>query len=178
MARALRRGGTEGGLPPGHPGSPAGQLGESRNVIRVFDIVEEQGCPWIVMEFIPCRSLHGVIERRGRLGPAEAAWVGLGLLAALRAVHAHGIVHRDVKPANILMAPDRVVLTDFGIAQLAAGSPQATSGTLVGSPPFVAPERARGGESGPPDDLWGLGASLYTAVEGTVRSTRAAGWRL
>jgi hypothetical protein len=137
-----------------------------RNVIRVFDIVEEQGCPWIVMEFVPCRSLHGVIERRGRLGPAEAAWVGLGVLAALRAVHAHGIVHRDVKPANILVAPDRVVLTDFGIAQLAGGSPQATSGTLVGSPPFVAPERARGGESGPPDDLWGLGASLYTAVEG------------
>jgi hypothetical protein len=137
-----------------------------RNVIRVFDIVEEQGCPWIVMEFVPCRSLHGVIERRGRLGPAEAAWVGLGVLAALRAVHAHGIVHRDVKPANILVAPDRVVLTDFGIAQLAGGSPQATSGTLVGSPPFVAPERARGGESGPPDDLWGLGASLYAAVEG------------
>jgi eukaryotic-like serine/threonine-protein kinase len=137
-----------------------------RNVIRVLDIVEEQGCPWIVMEFVPCRSLHGVLEQRGRLDPAEAAWVGLDVLAALRAVHAHGIVHRDVKPANILVAPDRVVLTDFGIAQLASGSPQATSGTLVGSPPFVAPERARGGESGPPDDLWGLGALLYASVEG------------
>ena len=135
-------------------------------MIRVFDIVEEQGCPWIVMEFVPCRSLHGVVGQRGRLDPAEAAWVGLGVLAALRAVHAQGIVHRDVKPANILVAPDRVVLTDFGIAQPASGSPQATSRTLVGSPPFVAPERARGGRSGPPEDLWGLGASLYAAVEG------------
>lgn len=137
-----------------------------RNVIRVFDIVEEDGRPWIVMEFLPYRSLHDLIEEEGPLSPAEAAEVGLGILAALRAAHAAGIVHRDVKPANILMAPDRVVLTDFGIARAAGTSALTTVGVLIGSPSYTAPERARGGQSGPPGDLWGLGASLYAAVEG------------
>lgn len=137
-----------------------------RNVIRVFDIVEEEGCPWIVMELLPHGSLRDLLRERGPLGPAQAAEVGLGILAALRAAHATGIVHRDVKPANILMGPDRVVLADFGIARAAGAPALTTAELLVGSPSYIAPERARGGESGPPADLWGLGAALYAAVEG------------
>jgi hypothetical protein len=138
-----------------------------RNVVRIFDVIEEGGCPWIVMELLPPRSLHDVIEQEGPLSPAQAAAVGLGILAALRAVHAEGIVHRDVKPANILVTEDRVVLTDFGIAQATGTSALTTAiGVLIGSPAYIAPERARGGQSGPPADLWGLGASLYAAVEG------------
>jgi serine/threonine protein kinase len=137
------------------------------NVIRIFDVIEEDGCPWIVMEFLPRGSLHDLIEREGPLSPVQAAAVGLGILAALRAAHAEGIVHRDVKPANILLAQDRVVLTDFGIAQAAGTSALTTAvDVLIGSPAYIAPERARGRQSGPPADLWGLGASLYAAVEG------------
>jgi serine/threonine protein kinase len=137
------------------------------NVIRIFDVIEEDGSPWIVMELLPRGSLHDLIEREGPLSPAQAATVGLGILAALRAAHAEGIVHRDVKPANILMAEDRVVLTDFGIAQAAGASALTTAvDVLIGSPAYIAPERARGRQCGPPADLWGLGASLYAAVEG------------
>jgi len=138
-----------------------------RNVVRVFDIVEEDGCPWIVMELLAYRSLRDLIKEEGPLSPAAAAEAGLGILAALRAAHRAGITHRDVKPANILMAPDRVVLTDFGIARAAGTSELTTTlGVLIGSPSYMSPERARGGESGAPGDLWGLGASLYAAVEG------------
>jgi hypothetical protein len=145
-----------------------------RNVVRVFDIVEEDGCPWIVMELLPYRSLLDVIEDEGPLAPAEAAKVGLQILAALRAAHAEGIVHRDVKPANILIGPgNRVVLTDFGIAWAADSPAVTTVGVLLGSPSYIAPERARGGHSGAPGDLWGLGASLYTAVEGHPPFERA-----
>jgi eukaryotic-like serine/threonine-protein kinase len=145
-----------------------------RNVVRVFDIVEEDGCPWIVMELLPYRSLQDVIEDEGPLAPAEAAEAGLQILAALRAAHALGIVHRDVKPANILIGPgNRVVLTDFGIAWAADSSAATTAGVVLGSPSYIAPERARGGHSGAPGDLWGLGASLYTAVEGHPPFERA-----
>jgi eukaryotic-like serine/threonine-protein kinase len=138
-----------------------------RNVIRVFDIVEEDGCPWIVMELLPYRSLLDVIEDEGPLTPAEAAYIGLQILAALSAAHAQGIVHRDVKPANILIGPDnRAVLTDFGIAWAADSSAATIAAVVLGSPSYIAPERARGGLSGAPGDLWGLGASLYAAVEG------------
>jgi serine/threonine protein kinase len=138
-----------------------------RNVIRIFDIVEEDdGCPWIVMELLPYRSLRDQIKEDGPLSPAAAAEVGLGILAALCAAHEQGIVHRDVKPANILLARDRVVLTDFGIARAAGTSTLTTVGVLLGSPSYISPERARGRQSGPPGDLWGLGAVLYAAVEG------------
>lgn len=137
------------------------------NVIRIYDIVEEDGYPWIVMEFVPYRSLRAVVREQGPLHPAQAARVGLGVLAGLRAAHREGIVHRDVKPANILVGPDRVVLTDFGIACAPADSPTlSTASVLVGSPSFIAPERARGRQSAPSADLWGLGASLYAAVQG------------
>jgi serine/threonine protein kinase len=137
-----------------------------RSVIRIFDIVQEDGCPWIVMEYLPYGSLRDLLIKKGRLTPTQAAAVGLQILAALRAAHAQGIVHRDVKPANILIGPDRVVLTDFGIARAIAQSETTATGGLVGSPSYMAPERARGGQPGPAEDLWGLGASLYAAVEG------------
>jgi eukaryotic-like serine/threonine-protein kinase len=146
----------------------AGRLNH-RNVVRVYDIVEEDGHPCIVMEFLPYRSLRDLLKEEGPLPPGRAAQIGLGVLAALSAAHAEGILHRDVKPANILVGPDgRVVLTDFGIAR-ATDSPTLTAdGALLGSPSYIAPERARNGHSGggAPGDLWGLGASLYTAVEG------------
>src|SRR5215472_78899 len=89
-----------------------------RNVVRIFDIIEEDGHPWIVMELLPYRSLRDLVLEDGTLTPAQAARIGLGILAALRAAHEQGILHRDVKPANILVGPDdRAVLTDFGIAR-------------------------------------------------------------
>ena len=137
-----------------------------RNVVRVFDVVEEDGRPWIVMELLPPCSLREMVQREGPLSPAQAARIGLDILAALRAAHAEGIVHLDVKPANIVMAGDRAVLTDFGIARDAGPSAVTTAGILIGSPSYIAPERARGGRPGPASDLWGLGATLYAAVEG------------
>ena len=144
----------------------AGRLSH-RNVVRVYDIAREDGCPWIVMEHLPYKSLHDLVAEQGPLSPARAAQVGLGVLAALRAAHAEGILHRDVKPANILVGRDgRVVLTDFGIARAADMPTLTTEGALLGSPSYIAPERARGGPSGEAADHWGLGASLYAAVEG------------
>jgi serine/threonine protein kinase len=146
----------------------AGRLSH-RNVVRIYDIVEEDGHPCIVMEFLPYKSLRQILDEEGPVPPARAAQIGLGVLGALSAAHAEGILHRDVKPANILVGQDgRVVLTDFGIAR-AADSPTLTAdGTVLGSPSYIAPERARGGPSGAgaPGDLWALGASLFAAVEG------------
>jgi serine/threonine protein kinase len=137
------------------------------NVVGIYDIVEEDGRPWIVMELVPYRSLRDILRDDGPLEPALAARLGLGVLAALRAAHAAGVLHRDVKPANVLVGPEqRVVLTDFGIARAADSQSLTTSGVLVGSPSYISPERARGAQAGTPADLWGLGASLYAAVEG------------
>ena len=144
----------------------AGRLAHP-NVVRIYDILEEDGHPWIIMELLPYQSLRDLVREEGPLTPARAAQVGLGVLAALGAAHARGVLHRDVKPANILVAPDgRVVLTDFGIARAVDSPTFTTLGTLVGSPSYIAPERARGGQSTPAGDLWGLGACLYAAVEG------------
>ncbi|TVZ05487.1 serine/threonine protein kinase [Trebonia kvetii] len=144
----------------------AGRLAHP-NVVRIYDILEEDGHPWIIMELLPYQSLRDLVREEGPLTPARAARVGLGVLAALGAAHARGVLHRDVKPANILVAPDgRVVLTDFGIARAVDSPTFTTLGTLVGSPSYIAPERARGGQSTPAGDLWGLGACLYAAVEG------------
>jgi eukaryotic-like serine/threonine-protein kinase len=138
-----------------------------QNVVRIYDIVEEDGHPWIVMELLPYPSLRDIILEDGPLAPVQAALVGLGVLAALRAAHGEGVLHRDVKPANILIGTDgRVVLTDFGIARATDSPTLTTAGGLIGSPSYIAPERARGGQAGAPADLWGLGASLYAAVEG------------
>jgi eukaryotic-like serine/threonine-protein kinase len=146
----------------------AGRLSH-RNVVRIYDIVEEDGHPYIVMEFLPYKSLRELLKEEGPLPPRRAAQIGLGVLAALSAAHAEGILHRDVKPANILVGLDgRVVLTDFGIARTADSPTLTTDGALLGSPSYIAPEHARNGRAGAgaPGDLWGLGTSLYTAVEG------------
>ncbi|MGW2566675.1 protein kinase domain-containing protein [Streptomyces sp. NPDC001537] len=162
--------------------------------VSIHDVVvEEDGLPWIVMELIRGESLHEVL-RRGPVEASEAARIGLAVLGALDAAHAVGIVHRDVKPANVLLgAPSlstslergdphgRVVLTDFGIAHVQGEESLTVSGEFVGSLEFVAPERMSGRGAGPASDLWSLGVLLYAAVEGvspfrrtTVESTLAA----
>ncbi|MBT2382879.1 serine/threonine-protein kinase [Streptomyces sp. ISL-11] len=136
-------------------------------VITVHDVVEQEGRPWIVMEFVRGRSLADVLQHDGVLDPREAAKVGSMILQALRSAHASGVLHRDVKPANVLLQPDgRVVLTDFGIALVEGSGTLTRTGDLVGSPDFLAPERALGERPGAPSDLWSLGATLYAAVEG------------
>jgi serine/threonine protein kinase len=144
----------------------AGRL-EHPHVTTVYDVVEEDGKPWLVMKHVPARSLQEIIEERGPLPPAEVARIGLHVLDALGAAHALGIVHRDVKPANVLVGPDGSgCLTDFGIATTTGDSSLTTNGALIGSPSYMAPERAHGDEPRPPVDLWSLGATLYAAVEG------------
>ena len=135
--------------------------------VRVFDVCEADDTAFIVMELIDGRTLSDVVKDDGPLLPARVAEIGTCLVDALCAAHEAGIVHRDVKPGNVIVRADgRVTLTDFGIAS-SAGDPSITStGLLLGSPAYIAPERARGGTPEPPSDLWSLGATLYTAVEG------------
>ena len=137
------------------------------NVVTTYDVVEDDGRPYIVMELLPSRSLSTVLREDGALPPHRVAEIGLGLLGALESSHAQGVLHRDVKPGNVLLTPDgRPVLTDFGIATM-AGDPALTStGVVLGSPAYMSPERARGHKPGPESDLWSLGATLYAAVEG------------
>ncbi|MEV7686395.1 serine/threonine-protein kinase [Streptomyces bungoensis] len=139
----------------------------NNSAVTVFDVVDEDDRPWIVMELVEGKSLAEVIREDGLLEPRRAAEVGLAVLDVLRSAHRQGILHRDVKPSNVLIAEDgRVVLTDFGIAQV-EGDPSITStGMLVGAPSYIAPERARGHKPGPAADLWSLGGLLYAAVEG------------
>jgi hypothetical protein len=136
------------------------------NVVRIYDVIAGRPHPWIIMEYVPGRSLQEVIEQDGPLSPAHAARIGLGVLAALVAAHRAGVLHRDVKPSNVLLSAGRVVLTDFGLATLAGDSTVTRTGQILGSPAYIAPERARDGSTGPASDLWSLGATLYAAVEG------------
>ncbi|MDX2922626.1 serine/threonine-protein kinase, partial [Streptomyces sp. NE06-03C] len=139
----------------------------NNSAVTVYDVVDEDDRPWIVMELIEGKSLAEAIREDGTLTPKRAAEVGLAILDVLRSAHREGILHRDVKPSNVLIAEDgRVVLTDFGIAQV-EGDPSVTStGMLVGAPSYISPERARGHKPGPPADLWSLGGLLYASVEG------------
>ncbi|EGE42347.1 protein kinase [Streptomyces sp. SID4928] len=139
----------------------------NNSAVTVYDVVDEDDRPWIVMELIEGKSLAEAIREDGTLTPRRAAEVGLAILDVLRSAHREGILHRDVKPSNVLIAEDgRVVLTDFGIAQV-EGDPSVTStGMLVGAPSYISPERARGHKPGPPADLWSLGGLLYASVEG------------
>ncbi|OEJ58199.1 protein kinase [Streptomyces agglomeratus] len=137
------------------------------NVITVYDVATEDGRPWIVMELVRGLSLSDVLDSEGPMTPQRAARIGAEVLAALRAAHGAGVLHRDVKPANVLIANDgRVVLTDFGIATVEGTSALTMTGELIGSPEFLAPERAMGRTPGPESDLWSLGVLLYAAVEG------------
>ncbi|MER6061656.1 protein kinase [Streptomyces sp. NPDC001792] len=136
-------------------------------VVTVHDVLEHDGRPWIVMELVEGNSLADAVKERGRVEPGEAARIGLWVLRALRAAHSAGVLHRDVKPGNVLLGRDgRVLLTDFGIAQIEGDSTITRTGEVVGSVDYLAPERVRGHDPGPSSDLWALGATLYTAVEG------------
>ncbi|MFD0307662.1 serine/threonine-protein kinase [Streptomyces sp. NPDC127119] len=139
----------------------------NNSAVTVYDVVDEDDRPWIVMELVEGKSLAEVIREDGLLTSRRAAEVGLAILDVLRSAHREGILHRDVKPSNVLIGKDgRVVLTDFGIAQV-EGDPSITStGMLVGAPSYISPERARGHKPGPAADLWSLGGLLYAAVEG------------
>lgn len=137
-------------------------------VVTVHDVLEHDDRPWIVMQYVDGPSLADAAKESGPIDPHEAARIGLHVLGALRAAHAAGVLHRDVKPGNVLLARDgRVLITDFGIAAIEGDATITRTGELVGSIDYLAPERVRGGDPGPASDLWSLGATLYTAVEGT-----------
>ncbi|WP_236008220.1 serine/threonine-protein kinase [Actinomadura physcomitrii] len=144
----------------GHPG-----------VVTVYDVVEEDDRPWIIMELIKARSLDQVIKQDGPLEPRRAAEIGRQMLAALHAAHQAGVLHRDVKPSNVLITGtartgERAVLTDFGIATASGDATLTQTGLVMGSPAYIAPERARGRTAGPASDLWSLGVTLYAMLHG------------
>jgi serine/threonine protein kinase len=138
------------------------------NVVRVYDVVDEGERLWIVMELVNGRSLEWIMAEEGPLSPRATARIGLGLVAALRQVHAGGVLHRDIKPGNVLVenTAGRVVLTDFGIAAIQDAKALTMVGMLVGSPDYMAPERISGRPQGPPSDVWSLGATLCAALAG------------
>ncbi len=138
------------------------------SVVGIHDVVEQDGDPWIVMELVDGASLGGRLAAEGPLPPREVAAIGLAVLSALEAAHARGVLHRDVKPDNVLLEREtgRVVLTDFGIARLDGSTTLTERGAFLGSPEFTAPERTEGGAAGPESDLWSVGVLLCTALEG------------
>jgi len=153
IARALREARAAARLR--HPG-----------IVTVHDVVTEEGRPWIVMELISGRSLAQAIQDHGLLPERQTAEIGLHVLDALRAAHREGVAHRDVKPANILLGTDRVVLTDFGIAAIDDATALTATGQMVGSPAYLAPERINGLPATAAADLWAVGVTLYVAVTG------------
>ncbi|GAA1779052.1 serine/threonine-protein kinase [Actinomadura chokoriensis] len=143
-------------------------------VVTVHDVVDEDDRPWIVMELVRARSLQDIVDEDGPLPPGRVAVIGRQIAGALRAAHAIGILHRDVKPANVLVADgDRAVLTDFGIAQMAGDATLTGTGLIMGSPAYMSPERVNGDPAIPASDLWALGATLYAATEGKAPHHRS-----
>ncbi|MEV8422290.1 serine/threonine-protein kinase [Streptomyces niveus] len=143
------------------------------HVVTIHHIVDVGPHPWIVMELLSGDTLQDRIAR-GALSPVHAARIGRQVLSALRAAHAVGIQHRDVKPANVMLRDDgSAVLTDFGIAALQGATSLTATGELVGSPEYFAPERIRGHDDDPASDLWSLGVTLYVCVEGVSPLRRA-----
>ncbi|TWP53755.1 protein kinase [Lentzea tibetensis] len=143
----------------------AGRLNHP-GIVTVHDVVEYNSTPMIVMEFVRGGSLADVIRTQGGLPVEQVAYIGTAMLTALRAAHQAGIVHRDLKPANVLLSGDRVVITDFGIARLTGDVQLTSSGTIIGTPAYMAPEQGTGAPITPATDLWSLGATLYAALEG------------
>ncbi|WP_371784467.1 serine/threonine-protein kinase [Streptosporangium subroseum] len=135
-------------------------------IVTVHDVVEEDGRPWIVMELVRAWSLEQAVRQSGPLPVVQTAEIGVRVLDALRHAHAAGIMHRDVKPGNVLLTSDRVILTDFGIAAIEGDSTITQAGMLMGSPAYIPPERLSGQRITQAADLWSFGATLYAAVEG------------
>jgi hypothetical protein len=137
------------------------------NAVTVYDVAEHEGQPVLIMEYVPSRSLAAVLEAQGQLPPREVARIGAQVATALVAAHAAGIVHRDIKPGNILLADDgNVKITDFGISRAIGDVTVTATGMLAGTPAYLAPEVAKGEPPGPPSDVFSLGSTLYAAVEG------------
>src|SRR5690242_17803164 len=139
------------------------------NVVKIYDVVDDPIRPWIVMEYVQSRSLLEIIREDGPLPVREVARIGVAMLSALNAANRVGVLHRDIKPGNVLIGENgRVVLTDFGSAiyEGTEGAAITQTGVVLGSPQYIAPERARSGVSTAESDLWSLGATLYAAVEG------------
>jgi tRNA A-37 threonylcarbamoyl transferase component Bud32 len=136
-------------------------------IVTVHDwVTGDDGRPWIVMELVHGGSLEDLLKAEGRLPPRRVAQIGLQVLDALHAAHRAGITHRDIKPANVLLEGERVVLTDFGIAAIEGDVSLTGTGAVIGTPAYMSPEQVRGQEVTAASDLWSLGATLYTAVEG------------
>jgi eukaryotic-like serine/threonine-protein kinase len=137
------------------------------NAITVYDVAEHDGDPWLIMEYLPSKSLATVLSEKGTLPPTEAARIGAQVASALVAAHAAGIVHRDIKPANVLLGDDGTVkITDFGISRATGDVTVTATGMLAGTPAYLAPEVAKGEDPKPAADVFSLGSTLYTAVEG------------
>ncbi|MFB9907142.1 serine/threonine-protein kinase [Allokutzneria oryzae] len=137
------------------------------NAITVFDVVQSQGVPWLVMEYLPSQSLAALVHERGPLEPREVAKIGFQVATALAAAHEAGIMHRDIKPGNVLIGPGGTVkITDFGISRATGDATLTQTGMLSGTPAYLAPEVADGEEPGMASDVFSLGSTLYAAVEG------------
>ncbi|TCO65447.1 serine/threonine protein kinase [Actinocrispum wychmicini] len=137
------------------------------NAVTVFDVVDDDDAPWLVMEYVPSQSLAAAMKERGALPPLEVAAIGAQIAAALAAAHAAGIVHRDIKPGNILLADNGAVkITDFGISRASDDVQVTKTGLIAGTPAYLAPEVAYGKDPTPPTDVFSLGSTLYAAVEG------------
>ena len=165
------------------PGLSAGEANEAReramregriaarlqhpNAVAVYDVVEDAGQPVLIMEYVPSKSLSAVLDERGPLPPSEVARIGAQVATALTAAHAAGIVHRDIKPGNVLLAEDGTVkITDFGISRATGDVTVTATGMLAGTPAYLAPEVAKGENPGPPSDVFSLASTVYAAVEG------------
>lgn len=144
----------------------AGRLNDP-GIVTVYDVLQENGTTFIVMELVEYPDLADVVAQRGALPAPFVAKIAEQLLSALETAHQAGIVHRDVKPANVMVAPNgRVKLADFGIAQAREDPKLTTNGSIIGSPTYISPERLLGHDASPASDLWALGATLFFAVEG------------
>lgn len=168
-------------LPAGIPEEEAAELRERAlrearaiaalthpNVVTLYDVAREEGRPFVVMELAPARSLASVLDEHGALEDTQLALVADGVAAGLDAAHRAGIVHRDIKPGNVLIGgEERIKLTDFGIARSLSDSTITRTGTMLGTPAYIAPEIAEGHGAAAASDLWGLGATLYAAARGT-----------